>query len=159
MGSEKRILQGYADVQGGDEAVTRGCRTAGRRSAPEIGSRESRSARADEVSVTVQRPRVDRGCKAPVGPEAGNLGGFQHRSLPRWGNANEKTTSIRGNFCHSDNIRGGDGMRIVIWGEPRLGERIGGLIALGSVFVTGRQRLEATTCCNRARDTSAGPRC
>jgi hypothetical protein len=26
-------------------------------------------------------------------------------------------------------------MKIVIWGEPRLGERVGGLIALGSVFV------------------------
>jgi hypothetical protein len=27
-------------------------------------------------------------------------------------------------------------MRIVIWGEPRLGERVGGLIVLGSVFVS-----------------------
>ena len=26
-------------------------------------------------------------------------------------------------------------MRIVIWGEPHLGERVGGLLALGSVFV------------------------
>ena len=26
-------------------------------------------------------------------------------------------------------------MRIVIWGEQRLGERVGGLIALGSLFV------------------------
>jgi hypothetical protein len=26
-------------------------------------------------------------------------------------------------------------VRIEIWGEPRLGERVGGLIGLGSVFV------------------------
>jgi len=42
--------------------------------------------------------------------------------------------------------------KIVIWGEPRLGERVGGLIALGAVFVASILAWCAHVVSSRIRD-------